>query len=98
MRLKAEPNLVENVIEESLRCDPPINSHFRTSLCPAQMHGEAMPERSKLMFSMMGANRDPNIFSDPDNFVMDPPLNQSKRHLSFGYGVHFYLGAPIARD
>ncbi|PJG46734.1 cytochrome [Sphingobium sp. LB126] len=96
-RLKAEPHLVENVIEESLRFDPPINSHFRTSLCPVQMHGAQLPERSKLMFSMMGANRDPDIFPDPDSFVMDRPLNQVKRHLSFGYGVHFCLGAPIAR-
>ncbi len=96
-RLKAEPHLVENVIEESLRFDPPINSHFRTSLCPVRMHGAELPERSKLMFSMMGANRDPDIFPDADSFVMDRPLNQVKRHLSFGYGVHFCLGAPIAR-
>ncbi|MET0246424.1 MAG: cytochrome P450 [Sphingomonas sp.] len=96
-RLKAEPNLVENAIEESLRFDPPINSHFRTSLCPVTMHGADLPERSKLMFSMMGANRDPAIFEDPDTFRIDRPLNQSKRHLSFGYGVHFCLGAPIAR-
>ncbi|WP_229736322.1 cytochrome P450 [Novosphingobium endophyticum] len=46
---------------------------------------------------MMGANRDPNIFDDPDRFRIDRPLNQAKRHLSFGYGVHFCLGAPIAR-
>lgn len=96
-RLKANPDLVENAIEESLRFDPPINSHFRTSLCPVKMHGADLPERSKLMFSMMGANRDPSIFPDPDNFIIDRPLNQVKRHLSFGYGVHFCLGSPIAR-
>lgn len=96
-RLKAHPELVENAIEESLRFDPPINSHFRTSLCPVKMHGADLPERSKLMFSMMGANRDPSIFPDPDSFIIDRPLNQVKRHLSFGYGVHFCLGSPIAR-
>ena len=96
-RLKANPELVENAIEESLRFDPPINSHFRTSLCPVKMHGADLPERSKLMFSMMGANRDPSIFPDPDSFIIDRPLNQVKRHLSFGYGVHFCLGSPIAR-
>lgn len=96
-QLKADPDLVENAIEESLRFDPPINSHFRTSLCPVTMHGAELPERSKLMFSMMGANRDPAIFEDPDTFRIDRPLNQVKRHLSFGYGVHFCLGAPIAR-
>ena len=96
-RLKAEPHLVENVIEESLRYDPPISAHFRTSVCPVTMHGEALPERTKLMFSMHGANRDPKIFDDPDTFIMDRPLNVSKRHISFGYGVHFCLGAPLAR-
>ena len=96
-QLKANPDLIENAIEESLRFDPPINSHFRTSLCPVTMHGAELPAKSKLMFSMMGANRDPEIFSDPDTFRLDRPLNQSKRHLSFGYGVHFCLGAPIAR-
>lgn len=96
-RLKAEPHLVENVIEESLRYDPPISGHFRTSLCPVTMHGTELPERTKLMFSMHGANRDPNIFEDPDTFIMDRPLNVSRRHISFGYGVHFCLGAPLAR-
>lgn len=96
-QLKANPDLCENAVEESLRFDPPINSHFRTSLCPVTMHGAELPEKSKLMFSMMGANRDPSVFSDPDTFVLDRPLNQSRRHLSFGYGVHFCLGAPVAR-
>lgn len=96
-QLRTNHDLVENAVEESLRFDPPINSHFRTSLCPVTMHGTELPERSKLMFSMMGANRDPAIFDDPDNFRLDRPVNQSRRHLSFGYGVHFCLGAPIAR-
>lgn len=96
-QLKANPELVENAVEESLRFDPPINAHFRTSLCPVTMHGEELPERSKLMFSMIGANRDPSIFPDPDVFKIDRPLKQVKRHLTFGYGVHFCLGSPIAR-
>jgi cytochrome P450 len=96
-RLKAEPQLVENVIEESLRYDPPVIAHFRTSLCPVTMHGKDLPERSKIMFSMIGANRDPNLFPDPDAFKIDRPLNEVRRHLSFGYGVHFCLGAPVAR-
>lgn len=96
-QLRSNPQLVENAIEESLRYDPPINAHFRTSLCPVTMHGAELPERTKLMFSMIGANRDPAIFEDPDIFRIDRPLNQVKRHLSFGYGVHFCLGAPIAR-
>lgn len=96
-QLKANPDLVENAVEESLRFDPPVNAHFRTSLCPSQMHGVELPERSKLMFSIIGANRDPEIFPDPDTFKIDRPMNEVRRHLSFGYGVHFCLGSPIAR-
>jgi cytochrome P450 len=95
--LKANPALVDNVIEESLRFDPPVIAHFRTSLCPVTMHGVELPERSKLMFSIIGANRDPALFDDPDSFRIDRPLGQVRKHLSFGYGVHFCLGAPIAR-
>jgi cytochrome P450 len=96
-RLKAEPSLVDNVIEESLRYDPPVIAHFRTSLCPVNINGTELPERSKLMFSMIGANRDPKLFSDPDDFKIDRPLAESRKHISFGYGVHFCLGAPVAR-
>jgi cytochrome P450 len=96
-RLKAQPELVDNVIEESLRYDPPVLAHFRTSLCPVTMHGVDLPERTKLMFSIIGANRDPELFPDPDEFKIDRPLGQVRRHISFGYGVHFCLGAPIAR-
>jgi cytochrome P450 len=95
--LKADPSLVENVVEESLRYDPPVIAHFRTSLCPASMNGVDLPERTKLMFSMIGANRDPALFSEPDEFRIDRPLSETRKHISFGYGVHFCLGAPVAR-
>jgi cytochrome P450 len=96
-RLKHEPELIENAIEESLRFDPPVLAHFRTSLVATEMHGVHMPERSKLMFSIIGANRDPDIFESPDEFRIDRPLAEARKHLSFGSGVHFCLGAPVAR-
>lgn len=96
-RLLAEPQLIDVAIEESLRYDPPVLAHFRTSLCPVTMHGEQLPERAKLMFNITGANRDPQKFSDAEEFSLDRPLNEAKQHLSFGFGVHFCMGAPIAR-
>ncbi len=96
-RLAREPELVESAIEESLRFDPPVLAHFRTSLCPTQIHGEDLPERTKLMFSIVGANRDPAVFEDPESFRIDRPLVEARKHLSFGSGVHFCMGAPVAR-
>jgi cytochrome P450 len=96
-RLKAEPRLIDNVIEESLRYDPPVIAHFRTSLCPVTMNGVDLPARAKLMFSMIGANRNPKLFPDPEEFKIDRPLGEVRKHLSFGYGTHFCLGAPVAR-
>jgi cytochrome P450 len=95
--VKADPQLIEVAVEESLRYDPPVLAHFRTSLCPVTMHGQALPERSKLMFNITGANRDPRKFASPEDFRLDRPLAEARQHLSFGAGVHFCLGAPIAR-
>ena len=96
-QLKANPALIESAVEESLRYDPPVLAHFRTSLCPVTMHGEQLPERAKLMFNITGANRDPKRFPDPESFCIDRPLAQARAHLSFGGGVHFCMGAPVAR-
>ena len=95
--LRANPALIENAIEESLRYDPPVLAHFRTSLCPVAMHGHELPEHSKLMFNITGANRDPEKFLDPESFRLDRPLAEVRQHLSFGNGVHLCMGAPIAR-
>jgi len=95
--LKADPGLIEAVIEESLRHDPPVLAHFRTSLCPVTMHGHDIPEHGKLMFNIAGANRDPAKFPDGEAFRIDRPLAQARQHLSFGGGLHFCLGAPLAR-
>lgn len=96
-QLKATPALVESAIEESPCFDPPVLAHFRTSLCPVEMYGETLPEHAKLMFSIAGANRDPAAFQEPEQFRIGRPLIQARRHLTFGSGVHFCLGAPIAR-
>ena len=96
-RLKAEPELIDNAVEESLRFDPPVLAHFRTSLEPTTMHGHDIPEHAKLMFSICGANRDPAVFDSPDEFRIDRPVPEARQHLSFGSGVHLCLGAPVAR-
>lgn len=96
-RLRADRSLVTIAVEESLRFDPPVLAHFRTSLHPLAMHGHEIPDHGKLMFSIAGANRDPARFDQPDRFSLDRKRSEVSRHLSFGYGIHFCMGAPVAR-
>ncbi|HEY6869053.1 MAG TPA: cytochrome P450 [Novosphingobium sp.] len=96
-QVRADRSLVTIAIEESLRFDPPVLAHFRTSLHPLDMHGQAIPDHAKLMFSIAGANRDAERFPDPDTFRLDRKRSEVGRHLSFGHGIHFCMGAPVAR-
>lgn len=96
-RLVAEPALVPNVVEESLRFDPPVLGLCKTNNDPIERHGVEIPADSKVMVLYASANRDDEIFDAPDEFRMDRPLLESKRHLSFGWGTHFCLGAHLAR-
>jgi cytochrome P450 len=96
-QLCADPSLIRIAIEESLRFDPPVLAHFRTALHPVAMHGHDLPDHAKLMFSIAGANRDEARFSEPDTFRLDRPRKELGQHLSFGHGVHFCIGAPVAR-
>lgn len=93
----ADPSLVEVAVEESLRFDPPVLGQFRTSLCPVQMHGQQLPEKAKLMFSIAAANRDPEVFDTPDEFRLDRPLASVRKHLAFSSGSHQCIGAALAR-
>lgn len=96
-QVRADRSLVTIAIEESLRFDPPVLAHFRTSLHPVEMHGHALPDHAKLMFSIAGANRDAVRFPHPDRFSLDRKRSEVGRHLSFGHGIHFCMGAPVAR-
>ena len=96
-RLVAEPTLVPNVLEESLRFDPPVLGLCKTNNRPITRHGVEIEQDSKVMVLYASANRDEATFDRPDVFVMDRPLLESKRHLSFGWGTHFCLGAHLAR-
>jgi len=96
-RLVAEPDLVDQVLEESLRYDPPVLGNCRTNNVDVDVHGVHIPAGTKVMYLVPAANRDPELFSDPDEFKMDRPLLETRRHFSFGWGRHFCLGAHVAR-
>ena len=96
--LVADPSLIEVALEESLRYDPPVLGLFRTNTCPVARQDVEIPAGSKVMMLYASANRDPAAWDDPDEFRLDRDLaDLRRRHLSFGSGVHFCLGAPLAR-
>lgn len=96
-RLLAEPDLVPNAIEESLRFDPPVLGLCRTNNIGTEIDGVEIPAESKVMVLYASANRDPSRFDRPDEFVIDRPLLETRRHYSFSWGIHHCLGAHLAR-
>jgi cytochrome P450 len=96
-RLRADRSLIPHAIEEALRFDSPVHGLFRTNAAPAQIHDTAIPENSKLQVCFAAANRDPAQFPDPDEFRLDRGRRDLGKHVAFGWGIHFCLGAPLAR-
>ena len=92
--LVANPELIEAAVEESLRFDPPVLSLYRNTTRAVQLHGVTIPQSAKVCLHYAAANRDPAVFERPEDFDLHRPR---QRHLAFGLGVHFCLGAPMAR-
>ena len=93
-RVVAEPGLVDKALEESLRFDPPVLGLYRSTTRAVELHGVRIPKDAKVMLHYAAANRDPKVWDEPNTFSLDRP---AQRHLAFGLGVHFCLGAQLAR-
>jgi cytochrome P450 len=93
--LRADPSLLPNAVEEILRYDGPVNiSTARFTREPIELGGVQIPAGEMLYPAMLAANRDPLRFSAPDRFDISRDVGG---HVGFGHGVHFCLGAPLAR-
>lgn len=93
-RLTEDRSRIPAAIEEVLRFRSPVQAMFRRVRVPMEWNGHAMHPGETVVAWIGSANRDPAKFTDPDVFDMDRHPNQ---HLAFGYGVHYCLGAPLAR-
>lgn len=94
-RLRADPTLIPVFLEEVLRYEPPFRGHYRHVLDDCELAGQDLAAGSRLLLLWGAANRDPATLDDPDEFRLDRP--NSKGHIAFGKGVHFCVGAALAR-
>ena len=92
--LAADPNLIPNTVEELLRYEAPSPVQSRWCTAHYEVHGQAIPAHSKVVMITGSAGRDERAFPDADRFDIHRKLDH---HLSFGYGIHFCLGAALAR-
>lgn len=94
-RVASDRELVPQAIEESLRLLPPARAMRRTTTEATALRGVDIPKGETLYLNIASANRDADVFDEPDKFDLE--RDNSNRHLSLGHGVHSCLGAPLAR-
>ena len=93
-RLRADPSLIPGFLEEVLRHCPPVRMISRRTARDVTLHGVTIPANQPVFLLLDSANRDPRQFANPDRFdITRRPNNQ----ITFGLGIHFCVGAPLAR-
>ena len=93
-RLQADPSLMGTAVEEMIRWVAPVKEFMRTAQADTVVRGVKIAKGESVYLSYVSANHDEDVFTNPDTFDVGRDPN---KHLSFGYGVHFCLGASLAR-
>jgi hypothetical protein len=93
-QLRTDRALVETVIEETLRYESPVQRLSRTTTRDVEVSGVRIPKGDLVTVYFGAANRDPTEFPNPGEFRLDRDL---RNHVAFGMGIHYCLGAPLAR-
>jgi len=94
-RLRADPGLLPTAVEEFLRYESPVETAtFRITTEPVTLGGRQIPAYAPVVIGLLSANRDESRFPEPDEVRLDRAQNP---HLAFGHGIHYCLGAPLAR-
>jgi cytochrome P450 len=92
--LQQQPNLIESAVDELLRYDSPVQSTGRIAFEDVTIGDKRIRQGDRVTALLGAANRDPAVFANPDALDI---RRGDKRYLSFGHGIHFCLGAPLAR-
>jgi cytochrome P450 len=93
-RVRADRSLVPRLVEEVLRYEPPVHGIMRVTTAPTELAGVRLPQGAWVLLLLGSANRDEARFPDAERFDIDRAGNVN---LPFGHGIHFCLGAPLAR-
>jgi cytochrome P450 len=93
-KVREDLSLVPNTVEEVLRYDAPVQFLLRRAAEDVEVAGTVIPRDSLVLVNFASANRDERKFPDPDRFDV---TRDAQGHLAFGHGIHFCLGAPLAR-
>lgn len=92
-RLRQDEGLLDSALDEFLRYDSPVQIDGRIAATDVTIGGKQIREGQLLLLMIGAANRDPSVFSDPDRLDIG---REGKGHISFGRGIHYCLGAPLA--
>ena len=93
-QLRERPELIESAVEEILRWDSPVQITRRIATCDMDWEGRSIKRKQFIALCLGAANRDPEQFENPDGFDI---TRGDSHHLSFSQGIHFCLGAQLAR-
>jgi cytochrome P450 len=95
-KLKEDPDLLPNAIEEVIRLETPVCGMWRVTTRDAELGGTTIPKGAMVMLRYAAANRDEAVFEDAETFKIDRP--NAREHLGFGMGIHYCPGAALARE
>ena len=93
--VKRDPSRVDRVVEETLRLSTPTQGMWRVVTRDVELAGVAIPKGARIVIVFSAANRDEQLYDNPDAF--DPDRDNLRNHLAFGKGIHFCLGANLSR-
>jgi cytochrome P450 len=93
-KLRNDPSLIGGAIEEVCRYESMLQIVYRTTTEAVTIGDKTIPPKQMVFVSLAGANRDPAQFPDPDRFDI---TRDSSKHVAFAYGIHYCVGAPLAR-
>jgi cytochrome P450 len=96
-RVRDDRSLVPAAVEETLRISGPVQVLFRCPVTDARIDDVDIPADSIVALGYASANRDEAVFPDPDSFSLDRGDELRHQHFGFGYGIHYCVGAPLAR-